>query len=97
MTSGDLMALMPLLILTSGSVLCLLAGALRPGKYLYAAAVIVVSAALLWSCAVPSETVLPGLSVASFSRLSSVFLYGTGLIALLLARSYNSRHDIVGE
>ena len=97
MTSGDLMALMPLLILTSGSVLCLLAGALRPGKYLYATAIIVVSAALLWSCAVPSEAVLPGLSVAPFSRFSSVFLYGTGIIALLLARSYNTRHGIVGE
>ncbi len=97
MTSGDLMALMPLLILTAGSVLCLLVGALRPGKYLYAVSMIVVSSALIWSCAVPAEAVLPGLSVTLFSRFSSSFLYGTGIIALLLARSYNSRHGIVGE
>ncbi len=91
------MAVMPLLILAAGSVLCLLAGALRPGTYLYAASIIVVSTALLWSCAVPAEAVLPGLSITPFSRFCSVFLYGAGIIALLLARSYNSRHDIVGE
>ncbi len=97
MTSGDLIALMPLLILTAGSVLCLLVGVLRPGKYLYAAAIIVVSSALLWSCALPAEAVLSGLSVTPFSRFSSAFLYGTGIIALLLAYSYNIRHGIVGE
>lgn len=97
MTSGDMIAVMPLLILVAGSVFCLLVGAVRPGKYLYAAATLVVLAALFWSCAVTAETDLPGLSVTLFSRLSSAFLYGTGLIALLLARSYNSRHGIVGE
>lgn len=97
MTSGDMIALMPLLILVAGSVLCLLVGAVRPGKYLYAAAILVVLAALFWSCAVTAGTALPGLSVTPFSRFSSAFLYGTGFIALLLARSYNSRHGIAGE
>ena len=97
MTPGDLSALMPLLILTAGCVLCLLAGALKPGNYLYAGAIVVVSGALLWGCALPAETVLPGLSVTQFSRFTSAFLYGTGIIALLLAHSYNSRHGIVGE
>jgi NADH-quinone oxidoreductase subunit N len=97
MNSGDLMAVMPLLILTAGSLLCLLVGALRPGAYLYAVSIAVVSASLLWSCAIPTEASLPGLSVTLFSRFSSAFLYGTGIVVLLLARSYNSRHSIVGE
>lgn len=97
MTSDDLLALMPILILVSGSVLCLLVGAVRPGRYLYPAAILVVSAALLWSCAVPDAATLPGLSVTPFSRFSSAFLYGTGIISLLLSLSYNSRYGIVGE
>lgn len=88
---------MPLLILAAGSVLVLLIGAVRPGKSMYGASITVVSAALLWSCAVTAETGLPGLSVTPFSRFSSAFLYGTGIIALLLASSYNGRHGIAGE
>ncbi|MDD2541455.1 MAG: NADH-quinone oxidoreductase subunit N [Desulfuromonadaceae bacterium] len=97
MTSGDLMALMPILILVSGSVLCLLVGAVKPGRYLYTAAIVVVSAAFLWSCAVPDAAILPGLSVTPFSRFSAAFLYGTGIISLLLSLSYNSRCGIAGE
>ena len=97
MTANDLMALMPLLVLVAGSILCLLIGAVKPGQYLYAASIIVVSIALLWSCAVPAVAAMPGLSVTPFSRFSAAFLYGTGIIALLLARSYNNRRGIVGE
>ena len=60
MTVVDLMALMPLIILTAGCVLCLLAGAVRPGFYLYGAAIAVVAAALLWSVLVPTGAVMPG-------------------------------------
>ncbi len=97
MTSVDLMALTPLLMLAAGSVLCLLIGALRPGIYLYAAAIAVVAASLLWSCIVSVEAALPGLSITPFSRFSSVFFCGTGIVSLLLAYSYNRRHGITGE
>ncbi len=97
MSAAELMALMPLMILAAGSVLCLLVGAVRPGSYLYAASIVIVSAALLWSCAVPVGAVLPGLSVTPFSRVCSAFLCCTGIVALLLARSYNIRNDITGE
>jgi NADH-quinone oxidoreductase subunit N len=97
MTAPDLMALMPLIILTTGCVLCLLIGAVRPGGYLYWAAIAVVSAALLWSVLVPAEAVLPGLAVTRFSRACSAFLYGTGIVALLLASGYNRRRRITGE
>lgn len=97
MTSADFMALMPLLILSAGSVLCLLAGALRTGKYLYVATITAVLIAMIWSCAFTGEAVLAGISITPFSRFSSAFLYGTAIVALLLASSYNSRLDISGE
>jgi NADH-quinone oxidoreductase subunit N len=97
MTTADLVALMPLIILTAGCVLCLLAGAVRPGYYLYWAAMVVVGAALLWCVFCPAEAVLPGLTVSRFSRACSAFLYGTGLVALLLAAGYNRRRGIAGE
>lgn len=97
MTSVDLMPLMPLIILAAGCVLCLLAGAVRPGFYLYWAASAVICAALLWSVLVPAEAVMPGLAVTRFSRACSAFLYATGLVALLLASGYNRRRGIEGE
>jgi len=51
MTIADIYAIMPLIILTAGCVFCLLAGAVRPGFYLYWAAIAVACAAL--------ESVLP--------------------------------------
>lgn len=97
MTTLDLMALMPLIILTAGCVLCLLAGAVRAGFYLYWAAMAVVGVALLWSVLVPVEALMPGLAVTRFSRACSGFLYATGLVALLLALDYNRRRGIEGE
>jgi NADH-quinone oxidoreductase subunit N len=96
-TTVDMMALMPLIILTAGCVLCLLAGAVRPGFYLYWSAMAVVVVALLWSVFVPAEAVMPGLTISRFSRACSIFLYATGLVALLLASGYNRRRGIEGE
>lgn len=97
MTQFDLPALMPLIILTAGCVLCLLAGAVRPGSYLYGAAIGCIAAAIIWTVAVPVDAVMPGLTVTPFSRATSVFLYGCGIIGLLLALSYNQRRRITGE
>lgn len=97
MTIIDVIAIMPLIILTAGSVFCLLAGAVRPGFYLYRLAVAVTAAAMLWSAAVPSSAVMPGLTVTLFSRSCSAFLYGAGIVALLLSEGYNRRRGIAGE
>lgn len=97
MTPVDLVALIPLLILAGGSVLVLLAGALRPGRYLYDLAGAVIVAALLWSLLVPLRSVMPGLAITPFSRFFALLLDSAGLIALLVARSYNSRQRIIGE
>jgi NADH-quinone oxidoreductase subunit N len=97
MTSVDFMALMPLIILTAGCVLCLLAGAVKPGFYLYWAAMAVVAAAVLWSAFVPAEAVMPGFTVSHFSRACVTFLFAAGLVALLLAFGYNRRRGIAGE
>ncbi|MBT1072102.1 NADH-quinone oxidoreductase subunit N [Pelotalea chapellei] len=97
MTAEQLLAIMPLLILAGGSVLLLLTGAVRPGGYLYGIAAACAAAALIWSIAMPADAVMPGLAITSFSRFFSVFLYGTGLVALLLAWEYNCRRGITGE
>ncbi|BCS52318.1 NADH-quinone oxidoreductase subunit N [Geobacter sp. SVR] len=97
MTANDMIALMPLIILTVGSVLVLLAGAVRSGFYLYEVAAAAAAGALVWSLAVPATAIMPGLSITAFSRFFSAFLYGTGIISLLLAAGYNRRRDITGE
>jgi len=97
MTKADLMALMPLIILAGGSVAVLLAGALRPGGWLYELALAFVAAALVWTVAVPASAVMPGLAVTPFFRFFTLFLDSTGLVALLLAAGYNKRRGIVGE
>ena len=97
MTKADLMALMPLIILAGGSVAVLLAGAVRPGGWLYELALAFVAAALVWTVAVPASAVMPGLAVTPFFRFFTLFLDSTGLVALLLAAGYNKRRGIVGE
>lgn len=97
MTSSDVMALMPLIILAGGSVLVLLAGVFKPGGYLYELAILLAACALFWSVALPVEAVVPGLGITPFSRFFSAFLYGSGIVALLLATGYNRRRGIVGE
>ncbi|MDR3580546.1 MAG: NADH-quinone oxidoreductase subunit N [Oryzomonas sp.] len=97
MTKADMMALMPLIILAGGSVLVLLAGAVRPGGYLYGLAITVVVSALAWTIAVPATVVMPGLAITPFARFFAVFLDSAGLVALLMATGYNKRRGIVGE
>jgi NADH-quinone oxidoreductase subunit N len=97
MTKTDLMALIPLIILAGGSVLVLLAGAVRPGGYLYGLAITVVVSALAWTIAVPATTVMQGLAITPFARFFAVFLDIAGLVALLLASGYNERRGVAGE
>ena len=97
MTASDVLALMPLIILAGGGVLCLLAGAFKPDGYLYELAILLVACALLWSVLLPAEAVVPGLAITPFSRFSSAFLYGSGIVALLLAQGYSRRRGIAGE
>lgn len=97
MTSGDMMALMPLMILAGGSVLVLLAGAIKPGGYLYELAGALIASALLCTLLIPADAVMSGLAITPFSRFFALFLNSAGLVALLLASGYNRRRGIVGE
>lgn len=97
MNAADIYALLPLIILAGGSVLVLLAGAIKPGGYLYELAGALIVAALLWSLLLPAEAVMPGLAITPFSRFFAVFLNSAGLIALVLAAAYNRRRGIGGE
>ena len=97
MTRSDLLALMPLIILAGGSVLVLLAGALRPGGWLYGLCLGVMVCALGWTVSVPATAVMPGISITPFSRFFSCFLDSAGIVTLLLAAGYNRRRNITGE
>lgn len=97
MNVSDIYALIPLLILAGGSVLVLLAGAIRPGGWLYELAIGVVVCALAWAACVPASAVMPGISITPFSRFFSCFLDSAGIVALLLAAGYNKRRGIIGE
>lgn len=97
MTSADLMALVPLMILAGGSVLVLLVGAVKPGGYLYGLAGALIVAAMLCSLLIPAGAVMPGLAFTPLSRFFALFLNSAGLLALLLASGYNRRRGITGE
>lgn len=97
MNSAELMALLPLLILAGGSVLVLLAGAIKPGWYLYPLAGVLIAAALLSALLLPVNAVSSGVAVTDASRWFSMVLDGAGLVALLLAAGYNRRRGIGGE
>jgi NADH-quinone oxidoreductase subunit N len=99
MTHGDLLAITPLIILAAGSVICLLAGAIRPGGYLYGVALAAVAAALCSIAVIPVNAVevMPGITVTPFSRLFTAVFLVCGLVGLLLAWGYNGRRGIVGE
>ena len=97
MISQELAALMPFIILTCGILLVLLAGAIKPGFYLYEVAVAVVSGALLWNLALPADAIIPGISISSFPRFFSHFLFAAGILGLLIASGYNRRRGITGE
>jgi NADH-quinone oxidoreductase subunit N len=96
-TASDIYALMPLIILAGGSVIVLLAGAVRPGGYLYELVGTLIVASLLWSIFIPEEAIMPGIAIGPFARFFAVFLDSAGLVALLLAAAYNRRRGITGE
>jgi NADH-quinone oxidoreductase subunit N len=96
-TAADVYALLPLIILTGGSVLVLLAGAVRPGGYLYGLSGVLVIAALLASLLLPTGAVMSGISLTPFAQFFTVFLTGAGLVGLLLSSGYNRRRGITGE
>jgi len=91
------MALMPLIILTGGSVLVLLAGVIKPGGYLYELAGALIASGMLWGLLIPAYAVMPALAVTPYSRFFALFLGSAGLISLLLAAGYNRRRGIAGE
>jgi NADH-quinone oxidoreductase subunit N len=85
------------MILAGGSVLVLLAGALKPGGYLYEMAGALIATSLLSSLLNPADAVMPGLAVTSYARFFAVILDSAGLVTLLSASSYNRRRGITGE
>jgi hypothetical protein len=78
MISQELTALMPFIILTCGILLVLLAGAVRPGFYLYEVAIAATCGALFWNVALPADAIIPGISINSFSLGDSIVMLTDG-------------------
>jgi NADH-quinone oxidoreductase subunit N len=100
MSSVDLWPIMPLLIIAAGAVTLLLCGAVVPGRYTGAVAVIVLFAAALWGLQAPPEGAAMarlGIAATPFARFFTVFFTVTGAAALLLGGAYNERRGITGE
>jgi NADH-quinone oxidoreductase subunit N len=56
-----------------------------------------IAASLLLSLLNPVDAVMPGLAITSYARFFAAILNSAGLLALLLASSYNRRRGITGE
>lgn len=97
MISQEFTALMPFIILITGILLVLLAGAVKPGFYTYRIAIAATSAALLCNLVLPVDSIIPGISITRFSRFFSSFFYAAGILGLLLASDYSRRRNITGE
>ncbi len=97
MTGLQLTALLPLLILSAGSVLVLLAGAIRPGWYHYQTAAAAALAAGALTLLLPVDSAVSGLCFTGFSRLMTLVFCGTGTMLLLTCSSYNRRRGVPGE
>jgi NADH-quinone oxidoreductase subunit N len=97
MSASEFTALMPLIILAGGSVLVLLAGAVKPGGYLNWLAAVLITTAMVWNLLLPLDAVMPGLAITPLSRFFTSFFTCAALIVLLLSSGYNRRRGIGGE
>lgn len=99
MSAADLWAATPLLILSAGSLLVLLLGAVAPGRYGTAIGVVATLGATLWVCQQPVAPTAPVLGIAAtpFARFFTAVLALTAAAVLLLSHTYNRHRDIAGE
>jgi NADH-quinone oxidoreductase subunit N len=99
LTIIDLWAIMPLLFVACGSLLVLLLGAIMPGRYLTAVALITSLAAGLWAIQASPVLVVNTLGVAltPLARIFSVLFSLAAAVTLLLSHDYNVRRGITGE
>lgn len=99
MSAADLWAVVPLLILSGGSLLILLLGAVGPGRYGTAIGLAATLGAALWVCQPPVAPAAPVLGIAAtpFARFFTAALALTAAAALLLSHPYNRHRGITGE
>lgn len=98
MTVSDIHTLMPLLIICCGSVAVLLSGALVPGRYGTALAILVSLAAGLWAVVShQSEVPTMGIALSPFARFLIPLFSGTAVCTLLLSHDFNERKGLGGE
>ncbi|MHC1696605.1 MAG: NADH-quinone oxidoreductase subunit N [Geobacteraceae bacterium] len=99
MTAADLWTLMPFFFLACGSLLILLGGAFRPGRYGTWIGVAAALAAAGWVLREPPLLLASqlGLAATPFARFFTMLFCLTAVLVLLLSHSYNERHAIRGE
>lgn len=98
MTVADIWSVMPLLILACGSLAVLLAGAVMPGRYTGAVAVVAALGTALWSCQQPPvQGAALGIALTPFARFFTILLAVTAVAAVVLSHDYNRRRGIEGE
>jgi NADH-quinone oxidoreductase subunit N len=98
MTVSDIYTLMPLLIICCGCVTVLLSGAIAPGRYSNAIAIVVALGSALWALVSPQIDVpTMGIALSPFARFLIPLFSVTAVCSLLLSHDYNVRKGLGGE
>jgi NADH-quinone oxidoreductase subunit N len=98
-TTADLWAFTPLVIIAVGILVVLLTGAFFPGRYGTAIGLVTVLGSAGWTLREPAESVAPvlGLVFTPFARFFIVLFSLTAAVTLLLSHEYNEQRGIRGE
>ena len=98
MTVSDIYTLMPLLIISCGSLIVLLSGAIAPGRYGTAVSIVIALGAGLWAMlAPPIATPTMGIALSPFARFLIPLFSVTAVCSLLLSHDFNIRKGLGGE
>ncbi len=98
MTVSDIYTLMPLLIISCGSLIVLLSGAIAPGRYGTAVSIVIALGAGLWAMlSPPIATPTMGIALSPFARFLLPLFSVTAVCSLLLSHDFNIRKGLGGE
>ena len=98
MTVSDIYTLMPLLIISCGSLIVLLSGAIAPGRYGTAVSIVIALGAGLWAMLAPLiATPTMGIALSPFARFLIPLFSVTAVCSLLLSHDFNIRKGLGGE
>ncbi|HET6421016.1 MAG TPA: NADH-quinone oxidoreductase subunit N [Geobacteraceae bacterium] len=99
MTTADIWAFMPLLIIAVGILVVLLAGAFIPGRHGTFVGIAAAVGSACWAFQKPPQAIAPVLGIAftPFARFFIVLFSLAAAVTLLLSHDFNDRRQIRGE